>query len=174
MDQIKIGKYIQNLRKEKEMTQLELAEKLCISHQAVSKWEKGETLPDASIILELCEILDTNADLLLHGGTYFMNNRRLLRISDILKGFEAIKNVKKYFGSDSLFYIGMVEGINKKMNMDLEDGLNNHFEVMVAEVVLQAINSGSYYVDIKEVKEFFTNEKMIKYIEKSLAKLENL
>ena len=46
MDQIKIGKYIQKLRKEKELTQKQLADKFGITFQAVSKWESGETLPD--------------------------------------------------------------------------------------------------------------------------------
>lgn len=170
MDQIKIGTFIQSKRKEKNLTQQELAEKLNISHQAVSKWEKGETLPDASIILELCQILNTSADLLLNGGTYFMNNRKLLRIKDVVSGFESIKNIKRVFGKNSSFYQGMVEGISKKMNFDFEDGLNNHFEVMVAEVILQSICNDNYYVDIDEVNSYFTNKKMINIIKESLDK----
>ena len=96
MDQIKIGKYIQQLRKTKGLTQKQLAEQLNISFQAVSKWELGETLPDTSIILQLCEILETNVDMLLHGGTYFAHNRKLIRIKDVDNGLKAIEDVKKY------------------------------------------------------------------------------
>ena len=55
MDQEKIGKFIQKLRKEKELTQQELANKLNVTDRAVSKWETGRGLPDLSIIKTLCE-----------------------------------------------------------------------------------------------------------------------
>ena len=70
MDQIKIGMFIQKLRKEKGLTQKELADKFNISFQAVSKWENGETLPDSSLLLELAKVLGTSVDCLLHGGFY--------------------------------------------------------------------------------------------------------
>ena len=67
MDQIKIGKFIQEKRKSKNLTQLELAEKLNITDRAISKWECGKSLPDASIMLELCEILGISVNELLTG-----------------------------------------------------------------------------------------------------------
>ena len=171
MDQIKIGKYIQTLRKEKNMTQLELAEKLNISHQAVSKWENGETLPDIGIILELCELLGVSADALLNGGVYLFKNRKRLLVKDIEKGLKSIEDIKRYFGEESLFYRGMIEGINKKMNMDLEDALKNHFEILVAEVILQSIASGKYYVDLDECEIYFSNKKMYEYIKNEMNKI---
>ena len=57
MDQIKIGKFISKSRKTKKITQEQLAEKLGVSKNAVSKWERGLNLPDASIMLELCNTL---------------------------------------------------------------------------------------------------------------------
>lgn len=173
MDQIKIGKYIQKLRKEKELTQKQLADKFGITFQAVSKWESGETLPDCSILLELCEILGTNVDLLLHGGTYIVNNRKLMSIKDVEKGFKAIEDVRKYFGEKSLFYIGMVEGINNKMNLDLEESMNNqrYKKILVAEVLLQGINSGKYYVDLEEVKQYFENKKVLEHIIVAMNKI---
>lgn len=66
MDQIKIGRFIAEKRKEQKMTQVQLAEKLGITDRAVSKWETGKSLPDASIMLELCGLLGiTVNDLLL-------------------------------------------------------------------------------------------------------------
>lgn len=67
MDQIKIGKFIAACRKEQGMTQIALAEKLGISDRAVSKWENGKSLPDSSIMLELCTLLDINVNELLSG-----------------------------------------------------------------------------------------------------------
>ena len=58
MDLIKIGKFISRKRKEKGITQSELAEKLYISDRAISKWENGICLPDAGNMPLLCEILD--------------------------------------------------------------------------------------------------------------------
>ena len=55
MDQIQIGKFIAACRKEKGMTQAQLAEKMGVSDRAVSKWETGKNMPDSSIMLELCD-----------------------------------------------------------------------------------------------------------------------
>ena len=67
MNQEKIGKFIAECRKNKKLTQEKLAEKLGISDRAVSKWERGLNLPDASIMLKLCNILDINVNELLSG-----------------------------------------------------------------------------------------------------------
>ena len=67
MDQEKIGKFIAACRKEKGLTQAALAEKLGITDRAVSKWETGKSLPDASIMMELCELIGTNVNELLTG-----------------------------------------------------------------------------------------------------------
>lgn len=57
MDQMKIGKFISLKRKEKNITQSELAEMLNVTDRAISKWENGICLPDASNMPELCKIL---------------------------------------------------------------------------------------------------------------------
>ena len=67
MDLKKIGKFIADCRKEKNITQEQLAEKLYITDRAVSKWERGLSLPDADKMLDLCNILDINVNELLSG-----------------------------------------------------------------------------------------------------------
>lgn len=67
MDQIKIGKFIAQRRKEKNLTQMQLAEMLNITDRAISKWENGKAMPDSSIMLELCSILDITVNELLSG-----------------------------------------------------------------------------------------------------------
>ena len=67
MDSIKIGKFIAEKRKAKNLTQLQLAERLYVTDRAVSKWECGRSLPDSSIMLELCEALGISVNELLTG-----------------------------------------------------------------------------------------------------------
>ena len=85
MDQIKIGKFIQNKRKEKNLTQQDLADKLLITDRAVSKWECGKSLPDASIMLELCEILDISVNELLTGEDIEMKNYNELAEQNLIE-----------------------------------------------------------------------------------------
>lgn len=67
MNQEKIGKFIAECRKENGYTQAVLAEKLGITDRAVSKWETGKSMPDASIMLELCNLLNISVNELLTG-----------------------------------------------------------------------------------------------------------
>ena len=67
MNQEKIGKFIAEQRKKHNLTQSELAEKLNITDRAVSKWERGLNLPDASLMVELCKILNITVNELLSG-----------------------------------------------------------------------------------------------------------
>lgn len=74
MDQIKIGKFIAERRKHKNLTQLQLSEKLGITDKAISKWERGIAMPDTSIMLELCSILEISVNELLSGEKLEMEN----------------------------------------------------------------------------------------------------
>ena len=74
MDQLKIGKFIAECRKQKCLTQMQLAEKLSITDKAVSKWERGIAMPDTSIMLELCDILSISVNELLSGERINMEN----------------------------------------------------------------------------------------------------
>lgn len=74
MDQIKIGRFIQERRKMQNLTQMQLSEMLGITDRAISKWETGRALPDSSIMLELCEILKISVNDLLSGEVVSMDN----------------------------------------------------------------------------------------------------
>lgn len=74
MDQIQIGKFIAACRKEKGMTQAQLAEKMSVSDRAVSKWETGKNMPDSSIMLDLCAELGITVNDLLNGRRIAMDN----------------------------------------------------------------------------------------------------
>ena len=74
MNQAKIGKFIADERKRNNLTQSALAEKLGVTDRAVSKWENGKCLPDASIMLDLCKILKITVNDLLCGERITMEN----------------------------------------------------------------------------------------------------
>ncbi len=74
MDQVKIGRFIAECRKKQNLTQLQLAEKLNITDRAVSKWETGKSMPDSSIMLELCDILKISVNDLLRGEVITVDN----------------------------------------------------------------------------------------------------
>ena len=74
MDQIKIGRFIAVRRKRANLTQLQLADRLGITDKAVSKWERGITMPDTSIMLELCDVLSISVNDLLCGEVVTMDN----------------------------------------------------------------------------------------------------
>lgn len=171
MDNLKIGQFIQNQRKAAGMTQKELAEKLNVSFQAVSKWENGDALPDTGILLALCDELNTTADRLLNGGSFAAGERKLLRVADITEGFECIEKVGKLFGEDSTFFTGMVDGINQKMNIDILAYLKDPMtrEVMYAEVLIQGIMKG-LTVDMDEIDAYFKNKKMVDTIRRYAEK----
>jgi len=88
MDQLKIGKFIAERRKNVNLTQMQLAEKLNITDRAVSKWETGKAMPDSSIMLELCDILKISVNDLLSGEVVTMDNYNKKLENNLL---EAIK-----------------------------------------------------------------------------------
>ena len=67
MDQVKTGKFIQKMRKEQQLTQRQIADKLNISDKTVSKWETGNGLPEGGLMLPLCSLLHINVNELLSG-----------------------------------------------------------------------------------------------------------
>lgn len=67
MDQKNFGKFISELRKEKNMTQEQLAEKVGVTDKSISRWENGNTMPDITIIMDLANILNATLPELLNG-----------------------------------------------------------------------------------------------------------
>ena len=74
MDSQKIGKFILELRKEKNLSQYQLADMIPISRQAVSKWERGKTTPDSLTLLKLSEIFNVTINELLIGERLLDNS----------------------------------------------------------------------------------------------------
>ena len=67
MNQMKIGAFLKELRKEKELTQEQLAERLNVSNRSVSRWETGSTLPDISMLVEIAEFYEVDIREIING-----------------------------------------------------------------------------------------------------------
>ena len=80
MNQEKIGKFILKLRKEKKMTQQELANKLNVTDRAVSHWENGRSIPDVLLFKPICEIFDISVNELISGEK--ISKDKLIKKSD--------------------------------------------------------------------------------------------
>ncbi len=88
MNQEKIGKFISTMRKEKDMTQEQLAEKLGVSSKSISRWENGNTMPDYTLLKDLCSKLDINVNELLSG-------EKIKESDYMIKAEENFINLKK-------------------------------------------------------------------------------
>lgn len=95
MNQEKIGKFIAECRKENGYTQSGLAEQLGITDRAVSKWETGKSLPDSSLMLELCDLLKINVNELLTGEHIIMENYKEIAEQNLLRLKQSEENSNK-------------------------------------------------------------------------------
>lgn len=165
IDAAKVGRQIADLRKVKGLTQSQLGERLNISFQAVSKWERGETLPDVGILLDLAKVLETTVDHILNGGQRMMEYTRRVSIAQIREGIECFVHIGELLGKDNLFYIGAMEGIDQKMNMEFEKYLADPYtrEAMIAEALVQNIAGGAY-VDLSDVQRSFQHPHWVKTV----------
>lgn len=106
MDQIKIGKFIAERRRERKLTQAQLGELLSITDRAVSKWERGLSLPDSSIMVKLCEILEITVNELLCGEKIEMPENEKLINENII---ELLKQKER--ADRSLLFLEIIIGV---------------------------------------------------------------
>ena len=110
MDQIKIGKFIAECRKKNDLTQMQLAEKLNITDRAISKWENGKSMPDSSIMLELCNELKISVNELLSGEMIEMKDYNQIAEKNLLEMAkkEEVQNKKMMFYEIVIGYMSSV------------------------------------------------------------------
>ncbi len=158
MDNAEIGKRIAILRSGKGFTQTELGERVGVSFQAVSKWERGESLPDISVLPLLSQVLETTVDNILTADENICFKGRK-KLSDITEGIDCLKKMGEKLGKDNIIYLYAIDGINKGMNTDITEAFSNDrvFEAFVAEAVIASLKAG-YYVDITDINRSFKYE----------------
>ena len=95
MNQEKIGIFISKCRKKKNLTQEQLAEKLNTTSKSISRWENGKTMPDISIMIQLCDVLDISINELLSGEKLSKDNLKKETEKLLLNNVKTIKIIKK-------------------------------------------------------------------------------
>ena len=108
MNQQKIGEYIAKKRKEHNMTQIQLAEKLGVSNKTVSKWENGKCMPDYSVIKQLCQTLDTSVGELLNGDDAVNKAVMEDQTFSILERISVLEKERIYFIGIGLVFMGIL------------------------------------------------------------------
>lgn len=159
IDNITIGKTIAALRYKKGFTQAELGERIGVSFQAVSKWERGETLPDVSVLTDLADILEISVDYILRGGETVLSFKGKTSVPDMIDGIMSLKNMGELLGKENIIYRYATEGVNQGMNTDIEAAFSDDyiFEAFVAEAIIQNLKAG-YFIDTTDVKRNFKYE----------------
>ncbi len=155
----KVGNQILILRKQKGLTQGELGERLCVSYQSVSKWERGETLPDTAILPDLAQVLGTTIDFILLGGEKMIEYKGSIKIADLIKGLKSLESMGILLGKENIIYQSAIQGINTNMNTDIETAFVDDyvFEAFLAEAAIQSLMMGAY-IDVTDVKNNFKHD----------------
>lgn len=159
MNMKQIGAHIAQLRKEKGLTQNDLGDRLGISFQAVSKWERGESLPDTAILLDLAKALETSVDCILTGGSQVLHYKGKFTVSQMRDGILSLKQMGELLGLNNPLYRHAVQGIDEGMNTHIEDAFTDDYvlECFVAEAIIQNLTAGKY-VDPTDVKNNFRHD----------------
>lgn len=117
MNQKIIGEYISRKRKEKNMTQAQFAEALNVSNKTISKWENGNSMPDYSIILRVCQALDITLKELLDGRDSDKSEKNAYTDEQVLELLERTRSLEKKV--DKLFGIFRYESVKLGLRLML-------------------------------------------------------
>lgn len=165
MDPKKVGATIALLRGSRHMTQAELGEQIGVTFQAVSKWERGETLPDTALLPTLADALETSIDFILRGGKSNVAFKGKIKVADMIDGLNHLKKAGELLGNENSIYRCAIEGINQGMNTDIEAAFADDymFEAFVTEAIIQHMMNGMY-VDTADVMHSFKHEHFRKIV----------
>ena len=113
MNQMAIGNFIEKKRKEQNLTQAQLAEKLGVSNKTVSKWENGKCMPDYGVIQPLCTELGVTVSELMDGEERAQDSIRAYddeQILDLIKRTQALESQRETLVGIILIVMGMALG----------------------------------------------------------------
>lgn len=144
MNQTIIGSYIAKKRREKNLTQEQLAETLGISNKTISKWENGKCMPDYSIIQALCEALDVTLPELMDGEDAAEDSVRLYddeQILDLLHRTQELERKNSILYGLVLIVLGIASGAMAQITggSDVQDFLSGLLTGLSAAEILAGI-----------------------------------
>ena len=172
LDLNRIGSYIQLRRKLAGLTQAQLGERLHVTAQSVSNWERGLLLPDTATLPDLAQILDTSVDCLLSGGDCPPRFRRRVTVAHIREAIGCIQRMREILGTEHIFCRTMVDALDVRLNSSIETAFHNEraMDAYICEALLFCLEQGDY-VDRDDVKAGIANEKAAAFV---LARLDAL
>ena len=166
------GLFIQSCRKDLNLTQAELAERLGVSPQSVSNWERGETVCDVATLPDLANVLRCSVDAILAGGGGSGAYRRHITVAQMREALSDLNRIGELLGRDHFIYNCMIDALNKHMNSNIELAFNDDhiFEVFVGEFLLACVRSGDY-VDPRDVQTNLKPSKARDFILQEMTRL---
>ena len=164
-----IGLFLQTERKRMGMTQSEMAEKLNVSPQAVSNWERGETFPDITLLPDLAGALHCSVDAILSGGAGCGGFRRHITVAQMQEALSSLDRIGELLGRDHFIYQCIIDALNTRMNTTIEVSFSDPhiFDVFTIEFLLACIGNGDY-VDPKDVEAHLPPNLAREYLMKSM------
>lgn len=167
-----IGDFIYSCRKQYGMTQSELAEKLNVSPQCVSNWERGESVPDVAVLPDLARLLHCSVDSILSGGYGMSGYRRYITVSQMAEALIAIRRIGELLGLDHFVYTTIIDSLNKQMNTTIEEAFidSTMFDLFTGEFLIGCVRNGDY-VDPRDVHAHIQPEQCRNHILNLLGEL---
>lgn len=175
MNQEKIGAFIAKCRKDKNITQEQLAEMLGVSNKSVSRWENGKTMPDYSIVKDLCKILEIDVNEFLSGEKIKkeeIQEHTIENLDSILKEYYKMKKQKDFLKFFTIFlsmaflcvciviiiYISMLMGILFTIGLGFNDNYDITTDTAKYQEVIGKDAKGQYESKWGVSEEIFPSE----------------
>ena len=157
MNQIIIGKFIAQKRKEKNLTQEQLAEKTGVSNKTISKWETGKCMPDYSIIEILCQELNITLAELMNGeedekSIHTYDNKQII---EMIKEMQNLKNIKTLISGFFLIIMGGVMFVLSQIfgGTNVQDFLSGFMlGISISNMLIGVFLLGYYLLHCKQKK----------------------
>lgn len=148
-----IGTYLQQRRRLHGLTQSELGERLGVTAQSVSHWERGESLPDTALLPDLAQILQTSVDELLGGGSCAWLGRRRITVEAMREAVWCFQRLRALLGADHFMYRTVIDALDQRMNSAIEAAFSDEtaLDAYTCEALMECVRHGDY-VDATDVR----------------------
>ncbi len=160
LDLKQIGNYLQLQRKLAGLTQNQLGERLHVTGQSVSNWERGLLLPDTASLPDLALILGTTVDAILSGGGCPAHYNRRMSVERIREAMGCIQRLREILGAEHFMVQTMTDALDERMNSRIALAFQSEgaMDAYVCEALMACIEMGDY-VDRDDVRRHIANER---------------
>ncbi|MBO7358278.1 MAG: helix-turn-helix transcriptional regulator [Clostridia bacterium] len=146
LDTVRIGQFIREGRLRHGLTQEEAGDRLGVTAQSVSNWERGESLPDISLLPDLALMLGCATDDILNGGRALLPGQRRVTVAQMQESLRSLGRVGELLGENHFIYRIIIDALNTKMNTDITPAFTDRhiFDVFTVEMLLGCHLNGDY------------------------------